>query len=351
MLQGYKFRIMLNKKVFVINDTSSEMHHGCSRVMDNLYHLIRVNYGIIIGSSPVGYDWRKSEEVKQKMLASDIVIVNGEGSIHHDSIAGLPLLDVASFCKEYGIKTALVNCLFQSMTNINPAKLKDFDFISVRDSFSQNELSDIGIESTLLPDLTFYSQPKYVEPKDRFGWMYTCSVNIEKSIELSKLSIGKDNGFFEPIIYGKGNWEHNVGKQSLYSKLLSLGLKAFLKKSKDRILALVRSNKIDMLSKICTHNEYHDLIAKTEFIVSGRFHSVCFAINSSIPFVAITSNSHKIEALIKDFGLSDKRIVKSISDLKNINSMPYDADELNNIKNKLSSIRGKYELFYNKIFD
>lgn len=342
---------MLSKKVYVINDTSSEMHHGCSRVMDNLYHLIRINNGIIVGSSPVGYDWRKDEKIKQEILSSDIVIVNGEGSIHHDSIAGIPLLDVASFCSEYGIKTALVNCIFQKMSDVNPSKLNDFDFISVRDSFSQNELSKLGIESIVLPDLTFYSQPKYVDTRKRFGWMYTCSVNIEKSIELSKLSRKKENGFFEPIIYGKGDWEANVGKQTIYSKLKKLGLKSFLIKSKDRIFALSQSNKFERFSKTYTHNEYHDLISQTEFIISGRFHSVCFAINSMTPFVALTSNSHKIEALINDFGLSRERVVTSVSELNSIKFMPYDEVELNNIREKLSSIRDEYESFYKKIIN
>lgn len=342
---------MLSKKVFVINDTSSEMHHGCSRVMDNLYHLIRINGGIIVGSSPVGYDWRKNEKTKQQILSSDIVIVNGEGSIHHNSIAGVPLLDVASFCSNYGVKTALVNCLFQKMSDVNISKLKDFSFISVRDSFSQHELAELGIESTILPDLTFYSRSKYVDIKDRFGWMYTCSVNIEKTVELSKLSSKKKNGFFEPIIYGKGDWETNVGKQTIYSKLKKLGMKSFIIKAKDRFFALSQSNKIDRFSKIYTHNEYHDLISKTEFLISGRFHSVCFAINSMTPFVALTSNSHKIEALIHDFGLSRKRVVTSVSELNNIKFMPYDEVELNNINKKLYLIRNEYESFYKQIFN
>ncbi|MGO3421743.1 MAG: polysaccharide pyruvyl transferase family protein [Pseudoalteromonas distincta] len=336
---------MKKNKVFIINDTRSELHHGCSRVMNNLDYLIKKYSGNVVGTSPVGLDWRKSELIKQKMINSDIVIVNGEGSIHHNSSAGIPLLEVASFCKLYGVRAILVNCLYQDMDNVASSLLNDFDFISVRDSFSQKQLSAIGVESKLLPDLTFYSSLIELPKRKRKGWMFTCSVNIEKSVALYKLSKKFTNSYYEPVVFGKGDWEKNVNI-SFWEKLSKFSFLNLLVKIKNRLRAKFSSRGLPQFSKTFLHSEYHNRIAEAEFLVSGRFHSVCFAINSLTPFVAITSNSHKIEALIHDFELSENRVVKSTKDIKEQEFLPFSQEEITSIKNKLDYFRSEFESFY-----
>ena len=49
-------------------------------------------------------------------------------------------------------------------------------------------------------------------------------------------------------------------------------------------------------------------LSKHDLIVTGRFHAVCLAVLSGTPFIAVSSNSWKIEALIKDIGLDSARI-------------------------------------------
>ncbi len=55
---------------------------------------------------------------------------------------------------------------------------------------------------------------------------------------------------------------------------------------------------------------YHKSIAQSQGIVTGRYHAICFAINSMTPFIAISSNSHKIEGLMEDIGLNNRIIKK-----------------------------------------
>ncbi|WP_186171480.1 polysaccharide pyruvyl transferase family protein [Vibrio chagasii] len=341
-------------KVFIVNDTVSEMHHGCSRVMNNLRKLINYSGGIVVGSSPVGLDWRRSEKIKQLMLDSDLVIVNGEGSIHHDSSAGVPLLDVGLFCKPYGVKTALVNALFQDMTLVRDEQLAAFDFISVRDSLSKNQIEKYGVEVKLLPDLTFYSKSKNNQKSSKKNdsvWMYTCSVNIEKSVSLYQASKRcLSSSIYEPVIYGKGDWESNVGKNSIVQKFKAFGLKNFSLKVYGRLIAKLKSGEINPYSATCLHNQYEDNLEQVDFLVSGRFHSVCFAINLGLPFVALSSNSHKIEALVKDFGLSKDRIINDVSDLDKVKYKPFTEEEKDNITQKLKSIQEEYEIFFKSMF-
>ena len=67
----------------IVNDTASEHHHGCTRVMRTLRTLCAA-YGFdIIGSAPVHKSWRAQPEFVELLARARLVIVNGEGSIHH----------------------------------------------------------------------------------------------------------------------------------------------------------------------------------------------------------------------------------------------------------------------------
>ncbi len=58
-------------------------------------------------------------------------------------------------------------------------------------------------------------------------------------------------------------------------------------------------------------SEFLRLLARSGLHVTGRFHGACLAVLTATPFVAINSNSWKIEALIDDLGLSRRRLISS----------------------------------------
>jgi hypothetical protein len=57
-------------------------------------------------------------------------------------------------------------------------------------------------------------------------------------------------------------------------------------------------------------------VAGSNLIVTGRFHMVCMALLARTPFVALGGNTHKIEGMLGDAGLSD-RYFSSLSDSRN----------------------------------
>jgi hypothetical protein len=78
---------------------------------------------------------------------ADLVIVNGEGSIHHEQCSHL--IDIAS---EY--PAALINCVYQE-NSPNEALLK-FRFVAARESRSARHLQDCGATAVeVVPDLMF----------------------------------------------------------------------------------------------------------------------------------------------------------------------------------------------------
>lgn len=338
---------MNSKKVVVLNDTKTENHHGCSRVMDNLYHLINKNGGQVIACKHVSLDWRLDETLKTKIIASDIVIINGEGTIHHDSPHAIALIDAANYCKQYGKKVYLVNALFQGMSACHSWKMALFDGIFVRDSFSQKELASQGVSSQVIFDLTFYSKTIELDIESRhFGDTYTCSVMLEKTMQLYQAS-KKDGSRFAPIMFAPSSWKSP--NKTIISKIKNHGLKSSFVKIMRKVEFLTMYRNLNIFTNIYTHDLYHRDIANTKFLISGRFHSVCFAINSLTPFVALKSNSHKVEALINDFGLNKERIVDDISDY-NGNLRSFSDDERSSIHTKLEENRKKTEEFFQNIF-
>ena len=61
--------------------------------------------------------------------------------------------------------------------------------------------------------------------------------------------------------------------------------------------------------------------------MTGRYHTVCMCLKFQIPFLYITSNTNKIEMLLKDIGLKNSRLLPIDEMLKknnyeNLKSLP-----------------------------
>jgi Polysaccharide pyruvyl transferase len=54
-------------------------------------------------------------------------------------------------------------------------------------------------------------------------------------------------------------------------------------------------------------------ISSTNLIVTGRFHLLCMAMLARTPFLALSGNTHKVEGMLEDAGLSN-RYFSSLSD-------------------------------------
>ena len=87
-------------KAVILNDTSFDFHHGCSKVMENIVTLLN-NRGIhVIGTNPVGVDWQINSSFLNNLAVADIVIVNGEGTIHHSQSRAKELVKISKYAKK-----------------------------------------------------------------------------------------------------------------------------------------------------------------------------------------------------------------------------------------------------------
>lgn len=154
-------------RVAVFNDTRPSEHFGCSLVMDNLEALLCANHLEVVWRWPVGRDWRKASSLLPKRGDVDVVLVNGEGTIHHDKTRprAMWLAEVGGFSRdELGVPAFLINAtLYRNSTELYRA-LARFEAVFVRDSMSADELRKHGLQGQVVPDLTFARVPGRGEP-------------------------------------------------------------------------------------------------------------------------------------------------------------------------------------------
>ena len=130
-------------RIILINNTSINGHFGSSLVIDTIHKKLK-DRGLSIGRSiMMHHDWRQEWRM---ISGADLVIVNGEGSVH-DNLRP-ELLQIAS-----RRPSVLINTVFQNEPETD--HLGRFKYISVRESLSQNEMSGHGIVPEVVPDLIF----------------------------------------------------------------------------------------------------------------------------------------------------------------------------------------------------
>ena len=233
----------MSKKAILFNDTSRENHVGCDLVIQNIKRLCREHDVDLIDT----FERKNIHSANPRVLANidlcDFIIVNGEGSLHHSPECIFPLIT-------FGVKPKiLINAVWDKMFFVED-RLNDFSYISVRESKSYAEIIKCVSEERVhtVPDMIFYST--LVPHKIGFG---------DSVMDFVRAECKKERNYFP-------------------------------------------------MEVVDTHPDVHAYInwlKSLDLYVTGRFHGVCLAMMFQVPFLAIASNSHKIEGLLADCNCSD----------------------------------------------
>lgn len=281
-------------KVIVMNDTSGRSHHGCSRVMRQLYAGLGARGLEVIARSPARHDWQSDRALTEAFGRADLVVINGEGTIHHGRPAGERLLQVAELPAAPGRKLALVNALYQD----NPADwaryLKGFSLISTRDGRSADEIRAVWPDAPLriVPDLSLAAGAEAVG-LERQGAVFGDSVRLKTRQALALAAARCRARAVLPIKTRTGGiWHNPLARHLLYWVYNGVS---------------PRPHPPFLLA--ADEAEYMRLIGGTAIHVSGRFHAICLSLVTGTPFLAVASNSWKIEALLAEAGIDRTRLL------------------------------------------
>jgi hypothetical protein len=196
-----------------------------------------------------------------KVVASDsnydVLVVNGEGSMHHDSKNCQQKLTAIESAVKAEKKVYLINTVWQSNSLVNLNILKCCKQIVVREIFSQKELNNLGLNSTVLIDQSYFF------PID----------NLTNFINFKGRSVFTDfySREFMTFCRPTTQWTRSVHYIQMHEWSWS---------------QLVKS------------------LRTANLLMTGRHHAVYAACCARIPFLALRGNTHKIEGLIASSGVN-----------------------------------------------
>lgn len=253
----------------IFNDTSDSFHFGCSVVMRELYRRLTQQGMHPVWRHKVGEDWRCDRSAADS--GAELVIVNGEGSIHHTAKRqrALALSEVGPFARDQlKVPSFLINSTIFEIDSHVADNLKKFTRIWVRDSASRVELERYGIPSDVVPDLSIGAS--FPEVRRRSG------IGVTDSVLPAVTDALKDRALRESWAYKPIKWWRNGDAQ---------------------------------LTSIPQPTEYATFLSAHELVLSGRYHAVALCVATKTPFIAIESNTPKISSLLTDIFGSCRRLV------------------------------------------
>lgn len=335
-------------QALLFNDTSYEQHHGSQLVVRQIYRLAAAAGIRISRACPMRYDWQSDERLKADIRRADLCLINGEGTMHDDARQALRLGELAGYCKAHGVPCFLINSVWQRNDRLTELA-RDFSGIYVRDRLSAHELEGAGIMAKVVPDLTL-SLDELPEPGSRSGGVVNGSVFAERTWEAWQAARNAGVGYLSikapPLLQvGKGFPAYVV-------KSLARRIKAELK----RFVSLVSAVPEAPSDKALTHLRWR-YSARTlraflvrlggaEWVVTGRFHCVTLCLLMRTPFVAVASNTHKIESLLQEAGLQSRLADSYGEALEKAPRWPLSADERQSLEAFLVRAREQaYKMF------
>jgi hypothetical protein len=285
----------------VLNDTRVDAHHGCTRVMRALQRLLAGAGFDVAAFAPAHADWRGDARVLRALESARLVVVNGEGTLHHDRPAGAALLAAPAFARARGIPSVLLNALWQDNGASAIAAVRGFDRVVVRDGRSAAQLLAAGVACTVVPDLSLYESFEAPAAAKRAGVGATDSVDRDDALALEALR-RRHGGVPVPIQAPRGR-----------ARWLRAGLARSDLRAPATLVARLRERDAHWRARSVDDAAFLARLASLRLLVSGRFHACTLALLARTPFVAAPSNSHKIEALVEDAGLAPWRVAPSVA--------------------------------------
>ena len=327
----------------ILNDTRGDNHFGCYRVMRLMEENLRGRGITITATSLVRNRWHRDKSFLKHMSEADLIIINGEGTLHHGASSGERLLKVTEHPARRNTPVALINAIYQENPGEWRRYLDKIDLICVRDSWSAKEIKDqTGRDVAFVPDLSLSDQ-KRLDTGETNRDMLLIGDSVSRGVTRTLLDIAasQKDAYLVPITKTiKSSKPHFSPAPRLLREIYIRAHTEFFK--------LRHPNSIFNT----TEEGFIDTIRRGYLHVTGRFHSVCFCLFTHTPFLAVESNSWKIRALLEDTGMGRGRLV-SADELKHHlldrSSNAFNDQETASINAALESCRTKSSQLFDAI--
>lgn len=308
-------------RVVIMNDTSGRYHHGCSRVMRLLRaglarHGLTVTYSLASRKA-----WDDDAKFWAAVKDADLIVINGEGTLHHGKPAAEALLRIATHPQRRGTPIALINALYEENPEIWGKYLQHFALIAARDSESARALARASKQGVRwLPDLSLSAPAKVPAATHRAGVLLGDSVRMTSRQALARAARHLPKATYLPTKTLRHPVWHSRATRRLARTLLFAAYNGSTVWPQPRF---------DMSPD---ESAYLSRLASAELHITGRFHAVCLSLLTETPFLALGSNASKIERLLTDAGLPKDRMITPEALVRPPPRRPFSTDELETLR-------------------
>lgn len=259
--------------LFLLNDTATVPHIGCQAVSDAHARMLgdaghQVLDRAFLGelrpfANPVEADGIAAvladDDLRSRIEACDALVVNGEGTLHHGN--GTEYFAMLGAAQQLGKATLLVNAVFEAHSGWHTT-LQKLDDFCVRDSESLRHAHSLGFANArLVPDSFMGAQfeaEANIDLQDQIvvsDWHPARDADV--GLSLRQILDAVDGSFYYPMLHG------------MHSKLW-------------------RGAAADW--------------QQAAIVITARHHGIYLAALARKPFIALPSNTRKIEGLIEASG-------------------------------------------------
>jgi polysaccharide pyruvyl transferase WcaK-like protein len=319
----------MTKNILLVNDTSLICHHGCTLLMQSIYKFFN----------------KKKFNIKNKIYLEencldfldnisdyDLILINGEGIIHGKKNSDMNKVnEILNFIKKikskHNLPIVIFNSTISSLKSYQIEALRLVDKIYVREKFSHIYLKNKKIKSTILPDLLSLL---LIKNKKNDNHIVVTDSSIQKTTKKLFEYANFKNYKFIPILYNN------------YLRFLRFFIFKFILKIKINFLV-----NFFLYLKNLYLKKILKVLAKSEFIITGRFHGVFICIALMKPFYTFQSDTYKIQGLMEMIGISHR-----IIDIKKINRLKlskFNKSEITKIKKFQKKSKKKFTQFFNDL--
>jgi len=324
----------------LLGDTRDLHHHGCEAVLRQLITGL-TNAGLPPAGVLHGMEWEPYGEI---CLKAPLVVLNGEGALHHSRPVVESVLSLAEMRRAAGLPTALVNSSWFANTPEQTRRLTAFDLVGMRDGESRKAVTAEGIASLNVPDLAIRQamQWRAAHAEVVAGSAPTVSDSTRPEITRQLRALAAKRGWkYLPVLYPPAAPRSGAKSRKIFGKLR-------LARMLGPIARLVMSPRYHAhLAGMPDMDAYCAALAAGTGALAGRFHTVCYCLGLRVPVAALASNTRKIESILADAGLDVARRMVSLDSLNGI--PPFTGAEAAALEKFLTRSEQEYETLFSRI--
>lgn len=289
----------MSMKFVILNDTREQPHFGCERVMRTIEELLARRDAEVTARAFGTDDWESNPRFLTALRDCDAILINGEGTLHHGRARGERVLKVVDHPLRKEKPVYIVNALYQDNPPGWSRYLEKVSLILTRDGKSHRALSRIySGELHQALDFSLHMPHQAGAPQPRQFLAFGDSVAPETTRLLLDKYRATEGATFLPIMRTLKSRRPEAPAPLRAWRDFYIRLHARLCRRRDANMKFSADDRA-FLRQL----EYSTLH------ITGRFHGVCLSVLAGTPFLAVDSNSWKIEALLDDLGLSRERLV------------------------------------------